>query len=222
MPTRRLKSASHHRGRRARREGGGGGEERDKFFEVVRPVNRITSGALSRVLAQDIFWIPTAFSAAMKPTLMLNVIEYRCSMDVLSCYFFYPAHILCGLTIRFHQNKNTPVMLFVVVLTLSHRYTHPSDQVLPVPGAKTHTTDSILLPTTRYMPWNPSHARGGEVGITVVLYFQSCVPVDITFSVNHPLKLWQRSASYFRFFRQKKVILMSRVLYALYKGGEYQ
>ena len=29
---------------------------------------------------QDIFWIPTAFFAAVKPALILSVLQYRCSV----------------------------------------------------------------------------------------------------------------------------------------------
>ena len=62
-------------------------------------------------------------------------------------------------------------MFVVVVLALSHRHTHPTDLVLPAPGAKTHPTDSILLLTTCPMESITGQGRGEESGITVVIYF---------------------------------------------------
>ena len=93
---------------------------------------------------------------------MLSVFQYGCSVDVLSGHFSCLEIILCGLNMRFHQNKNTPVLqllwVAVVVHTLTRRYTHQTNLVFPPPCAE---TPNCLNRPPYYMRYRTHHGPGG-------------------------------------------------------------
>ena len=75
------------------------------------------------------------FSVNLNPHPSLK--PFKAEQRGLSCHVCYLAHIFMWPSHTLPSKQSTPVLLLLfVVATLPHRYTHPTDLVLPAPGAK--------------------------------------------------------------------------------------